>query len=398
VRRILARDAVKKAVQTRVGETAFRSLEGWLKFTVNADYFGDPAAAGWQRARQVMTSNLAIAALGFKVMTAVGNIVVAPIQAGSKMHPKEIARGIGEFLRNPKASMAMVQSLSGQMHNRQLEVDKTLQETINSLAGNDSIRAQIGRCSMAVHLWADRMASTGLWLGAYRGALDKGDTELEAIRVADKAIRMTQTAGAPKDLSAFERHPMSKEISMFLGPMLIMGNGIRSTFGSKGGVKMWSSEAWGKLFALWFGPAIIFELVVGRGPDEDDEKGWAKWGLTKILLYPLQTIPIIRDFASAIEAMVIGGRPVTARSLPVIEAGVSVVKAAGKTYKAITGEGDTEKAVKAVASATGVTFGLPTGQLSITGEFLYDVLSGNYEPDHPWSPARDLLMRRKPKN
>lgn len=395
-RRILARESVQKAVQTRIGDTAFRSLEGWLKYTVQADYFGDPAAAGWQKARQIATSNLAVAALGFKVMTAVGNIVVAPVQAGDRISPKYIARGIGEFLHNPSAAMQAVRALSGQMMNRQLEVDKTLQETINSLSNNDSIRAQIARASMSVHLWADRMATTGLWLGAYREALDKGDTEIEAIRAADKSIRMTQTAGAPKDLSAFERHPMSKEVSMFLGPMLIMGNGIRSVFGSKGGVQLWTPEAWGKLFALWFGPAIIFELVVGRGPeDDDDPESWAKWGLTKILLYPLQTIPLIRDMASTAEALILGHRAPTSRGLPVQEAGKSIIEAARKTYKAIEGEGDTEKAVKADVSAAGLVFGLPSGQLSITGEFLYDVLSGNYNPQHPWSPARDLLIRRK---
>lgn len=392
VRRLLARDGVRKAVQTRIGETAFRSLEGWLKYTVQADYFGDPAAGAFQRARQLAVSNLAIAALGFKVATAAGNLVVAPVQAADRVAPKFLAQGIGEFMRNPRAAIDTAAALSGQMRHRIHEMDKSFQETLNNLAGRDSIRAKVARASMAVHMWVDRIGSTAIWWGAYREAQGKGIDGLDAVRHADKAIRMTQTAGAPKDLSAFERDPRYQELKLFLGPMLIMGNGIRSTFREHGVKATWKPEAWGKLFALWFGPAILFELAVGRGPDDDEN--WAAWGLRKLLLYPLQTIPFVRELANAIEGKLTGKRQ-NIRNLPVYEAGNAVVEAAARTYKALADDGDKEKAVKAVANASGLALGLPSGQATITGEFLYDVLSGGYEPEHPYSPLRDIFLKRK---
>ena len=80
---------------------------------------------------------------------------------------------------------------------------------------------------------------------------------------------------------------------------------------------------------------------------------------------------------------------------PLAEFGKDTVDAVGKTIKAASGEGDWQKAIVQDAKVIGGATGLPTLQGAITGQYIYDVLSGNYTPEHPWSPATDIFYSRK---
>jgi hypothetical protein len=274
------------------------------------------------------------------------------------------------------------------MRQRATNMDQTLVETMASLRGERSIRAQVARSAMSVHRWADFLGTHGLWLAKYRESLESGATEEESIRQADKAIRQTQTAGAPKDLSAFERDPRYKPFRLFLGPMLIMGNRIRESFQLRGAVKTWP-EAFGTLMAVWFIPAVLWELATGKAPDDDDDDGIlddaALWALRKVFFYPFMTVPFLRDIASGIERK-ISGQYAPARSIPLAEAGELVWKAGEEAYKAGSAlyegdEVDSAALIKDLLKASGPLLGLPSGQLSVTGQYMYDVATGEYDPE-----------------
>lgn len=216
--KILGDAELRALIQNRIGEGAYRSLQGMVRHTVNADgSYGDPAASGWDRLQDYFIRNTAVAALGFRAVTAFGNLVLAPVQGAARIAPKNILKGLGEFYRAPRDMTAFIHERSEFMKNRAENFDASIVEAMAKLRGEKSMRAQVARAAMSVHRWADFLGTHALWLGKYRESMEAGESEDSARREADKAIRQTQTAGAPKDLSSFERDPRYKAFRMFLG-------------------------------------------------------------------------------------------------------------------------------------------------------------------------------------
>lgn len=398
--KILNDREIKAALLNRQGVMARASLMAMVRHAVHSDYgFNDAAgrvlSAGMRRA----SSNLAVAALGFKVVTAFGNLVLAPIQAAARVNPLSTLRGFGQFYRHPKDMTDFIRSRSEMMRHRTDNLDDSMVTVLQRLRGQKGARAQVARAAMSVHWAADWITSHAIWLARYQDALTDGATETDAVRLADKAIRTTQTAGAPKDLSAIERNPMLREtgLNMFMGPLVIMGNRIREAVQQRGAVKNWP-EAAGVLFAAWFLPAIVWELATGKDPDgEDDDKSIPAWALRKVISYPFQGVPIVRDVASLLEAKAAGTYS-RSRTLPVLDAAEVLIRAGSTAMDAGTelwegGDPDGEKLTKDGLRALGLAYGLPTGQAAITGEFLRDVMVGDFSPETPldW---RYLVVQR----
>lgn len=397
--KVLEDAELRAQIQNRVGDTAYRSLQGMVRHAVRADsYYGDPASSAWMRMQDFVIRNTAVGALGFRAVTAFGNLILAPVQAAARIPTLHILKGIGSFYRAPRDMTAFIHGQSSFMKHRAENLDSSLVETMATLRGERSVRAQIARAAMAVHRWSDFLGTHGLWLGKFQEMTESGSTPEEATREADKAIRQTQTAGAPKDLSAFERDPTYKAFRMFLGPMLIMGNRIRESVGRKGVVKNWP-EAFGTMFAVWFIPALLWEVATGKGPDGDDEpEDIALWSLRKLFFYPFMTVPFLRDIANGVERK-ISGQYSPSRSVPLAEAGELVVKAGEEWFKAgeAIAEGDdidTAAFVKDNLRATGPLLGLPAVQLDVTGQFLFDTFSGEYDPEGV-GDLRYLAIKRK---
>jgi hypothetical protein len=387
-------------LQDAAGETAWKSLRGMVLHTVQQDGgFSDAANRGQERIMRRLLSNTAVAALGFRAVTAWGNMALAPIQAGARISPKYIALGIGRFYRHPIDSTKFVQDSSEMMKQRAKNMDHTFNVVMETLKGQRGFKAKVAQAAMSMHSTADYLATHGLWLGRYQEALDAGETHDESARLADKSIRQTQTAGAPKDLSAFERDPKYAWFKMFLGPMLIQGNRIRESFGRKGVVKSWP-QAVGTLTAAWFLPAVLWDLMTGRGPDDDDDddlSNEALWALRKVFFYPFMTMPFIRDAASLIERK-IAGQYAEPRMTPLADAGYLVYQA-GQSAWHETGdwmdgdEFEADKVMKAGLRASGPLFGIPSNQIDVTGSYLYDLYTGEEEFDS-LGDLRYLAIRR----
>lgn len=401
--RILDDPDLSLTLQDAIGEVGWHSLRGMVGASIQQDSgFADLATKDIDNMRRRFISNLAVAALGLKVTTAFGNMVLAPIQAAARVNPAYILRGLAKYMRHPIEGRAFVDASSEMMRNRAQNMDASFSVIREKLEGRNSLLAQSQRAAMAVHQAADHLGTTGIWLGRYHQARDAGETHEESVRLADKAIRTTQTAGAPKDLSAFERNPAYRELKLFIGPMIIMNNRMREALRGRGVIKSWP-EAFGTLIAVWFLPAILWDIVNGRGPDDDDDDNevltdeFLPWALRKLVAYPFATLPYLRDAASLAERKFFGGYS-EARMNPVSDAAWLVLKT-GKESLDQVGEGDADdsddarKLVKGALRVAGPLFGLPTGQVDITGSFIWDWMSGEYEPEGV-ADYRYLLMRR----
>jgi hypothetical protein len=132
-----------------------------------------------------------------------------------------------------------------------------------------------------------------------------------------------------------------------------------------------------------------------RGKQPDDPDKIPAWILARLTLGLFDGFPVLRDVAGYAESKITGEKGKDVRLIPLMQWGKDVVDGATKTINAASGDGEWGKAILQDAKAVGGATGLPTSAGSITGEYIYDLLSGDYTPEHPWSPITDIFYHRK---
>lgn len=407
--RVLEDQELKNLIQQRLSEGAYHALYGSVKNSVRGASVSEPGSSMAEKIGDAVLTNTAVAALGFRLPLVFANTVVAPIQAAARVDPKYLATGYAAYYRSPGKMTEMIHSLSPFMEERANSLDSSYQVVLGKLSGKRGIRAAAMKMAMEVHRWTVPLAERAIWLGRYQQAQAQGVSIDEAVRLADKSIRTTQQAGAPKDLSAAERDPRYKWVRMFIGPMIIMNNRLQES--GLRGLYLGRVQSPARALGTWLSAGVlsnaVFELLMMRGPDggDDDEKGWDDWSAwlaRKTLLFPFQTIPLLRDVAGGIDAA-IEGKPSMGRPNPIVDAGVALAKFGqtawkeGRDWIADDDEPDAEKLIKTGVRAAGPLTGIPSNQMLTTGEYLYDVGTGQYTPDNP-AEAAAYLMYRRPKN
>ncbi|HEL5580158.1 TPA: hypothetical protein UON57_000964 [Stenotrophomonas maltophilia] len=407
--RVLEDQELKNLIQQRLSEGAYHSLYGSVKNAVRGASVSEPGSSMAEKIGDAVLTNTAVAALGFRLPLVFANTVVAPIQAAARVDPKYLATGYAAYYRSPGKMTEMIHSLSPFMEERSNSLDSSYQVVLGKLSGKRGIRAAAMKMAMEVHRWTVPLAERAIWLGRYQQAQAQGVSIDEAVRLADKSIRTTQQAGAPKDLSAAERDPRYKWVRMFIGPMIIMNNRLQES--GLRGLYLGRVQSPARALGTWLSAGVlsnaVFELLMMRGPDggDDDEKGWDDWSAwlaRKTLLFPFQTIPLLRDVAGGIDAA-IEGKPSMGRPNPIVDAGVALAKFGqaawkeGRDWIADDDEPDAEKLIKTGVRAAGPLTGIPSNQMLTTGEYLYDVGTGQYTPDNP-AEAAAYLMYRRPKD
>lgn len=407
--RVLEDQELKNLIQQRLSEGAYHALHGSVKNAVRGASVSEPGSSMAEKIGDAVLTNTAVAALGFRLPLVFANTVVAPIQAAARVDPKYLATGYAAYYRSPGKMTEMIHSLSPYMEERANSLDSSYQVVLGKLSGKRGIRAAAMKMAMEVHRWTVPLAERAIWLGRYQQAQAQGVSVDEAVRLADKSIRTTQQAGAPKDLSAAERDPRYKWVRMFIGPMIIMNNRLQES--GLRGLYLGRVQSPARALGTWLSAGVlsnaVFELLMMRGPDggDDDEKGWDDWSAwlaRKTLLFPFQTIPLLRDVAGGIDAA-IEGKPSMGRPNPIVDAGVALAKFGqaawkeGRDWIADDDEPDAEKLIKTGVRAAGPLTGIPSNQMLTTGEYLYDVGTGQYTPDNP-AEAAAYLMYRRPKD
>lgn len=418
--RVLEDQELKNLIQQRLSEGAYHALYGSVKNAVRGASVSEPGSGSVEKLGDAVLTNTAVAALGFRLPLVFANTVVAPIQAAARVDPKYLATGYAAYYRSPGKMTEMIHSLSPFMEERANSLDSSYQVVLGKLSGKRGIRAAAMKMAMEVHRWTVPLAERAIWLGRYQQAQAQGVSIDEAVRLADKSIRTTQQAGAPKDLSAAERDPRYKWVRMFIGPMIIMNNRLQES--GLRGLYLGRVQSPARALGTWLAAGVlsnaVFEVLMMRGPDggDDDEKGWDDWSAwlaRKTLLFPFQTFPLLRDVAGAIDAK-IEGKPSMGRPNPIADAGIALFKFGDSAWDlAVAGsdaaleamgfdwiedrELDPEKIITDGVRAAGPVTGIPSNQMLTTGEYLYDVGTGQYTPDNP-AEAAAYLMYRRPKD
>jgi len=203
---------------------------------------------------------------------------------------------------------------------------------------------------------------------------------------------LTLMSGAPKDLVAIQR---KKDIGWKLTTMF-MGDAT-AIYGILGDVQHKIAkgqdvpkQAARLMFSVML-PAILAQLVKGRGPQDEEDKLW--WATKLALLSAPSSIPVLRDVVQAISS----GRDY--QFSPVAGGLAKVGRAGMADWKLATGDENQtgEDAFMKSAEAASILFGLPLGQPLSTLKYVRKVQKGEEYPANDLEFAKNLVLGPPPK-
>lgn len=396
--RLIERPGVQQAIINAVGREQYRQLRPWL-----ADIAQEPKnpATVLERVLQRVRGNASIVAMGWKITTALVQplgIVGAIPRLGAGRIARQIARLYGRPDKLPSAFQFALDR-SAMMRHLTQTFDRDVKDSLASVRGRaegDPVPAKTRQTFFWMTSTLQMGVSVTVWTAAYEQARAghaqniQATDEDAAIQYADSVVRMTQGSGSIKDQSRLLRQKgFMRLFTMFQTYFSTLYNQLY--------VEQVPGLAIGRipfpvffvnLVWLWFGPAIMAEMLQGRGGPDDDEtpEDAAKRVAGVVLTYPLMGVIGVRDVAQAMVSDY--GYEIT----PVGAAGTALADVGGDVLAADIGEGT----LKQAWMASGYWFGLPSRQVWITFDYIKDSATGEEDPlGDPGSIWSEGLMRDK---
>lgn len=360
--------SVSTEIANRFGAPAQRQFVKWLQRIANDRPVMTEADAA-QRFFLKARTNVTLFAMGYRATTALTQ-VVGLSNSMEMVRPDYLAAAVAQVARHPLATWEEISAKSGEMRHRLNNMDRDIRDGIRRLEGEGGVVDDVKRFGFYGIGMADRIVSQATWLGAYNQELAKSGDEGLAVKAGDRAVRLTQGAGGAKDLAAWQADKgLMSLFTMFYSYFNVYFNRLW-TLGrdTRSAVQESRYEEFPHLLArLTFHtiiPAVMADLIVGRGPDDDE--GYAAWALRKILLYPFMAVPFIRDIASSVES------GFGYKLSPLASFGESAVRLAGDVGRAVSGEDvDKRQAAKHAAQVVGYSLGLPLGQAITSADAIW---------------------------
>lgn len=402
--RLLKNPVVKESLISNIGENYQRNLMDWVRFTVNQDSMGREATDGLDKFRRAMRGNVGTAVLGYRIANAAVETAITPLLALQQAHPESVWKGMTTYMRNPAEATRFAEDASDYMKHINVEYDRQITEMWNDLRGRTSLLSDLKRWGILsrVALW--KIGAVMSWHAGYLDAQRQGLDGDAAVRVADGLYRKIQEAGRAGDLSAVERDPYMRELTMFVGPTLIQYNNYMEAahaIGDRGFTAQTTAKALTVFLAGHLVQTVLFDMMRGKGPD--DEKKIPAWLAARLTLGTFDGVPIVSEGTRYLEKKALGEPGGEPRLIPVQQATKDTVDSIDKTLDAIHNDGrwfpqdKRSAAIKQNARTMGDLTGLPVNQPLITGEYVYDLFTGQYVPAHPWSYATDAFYARHKK-
>lgn len=405
--KILKDGEVKAALIETIGEEQYRELNKWVQVLVadRADTLHQ--ATGAARLIMQFRTNMAIVTMGWKISTMMAQFAGFGPSA-DLVKPRYLTQALVDFNRyGPWSSHRetltnMVYEKSGEMKFRSDTIERDVRDSLRRMQGDNSPLAAIRKTAFYLTAMADRQVTIPTWLGGYRQALAEGASEEAAVRAGDRAVRLSQGSGGSKDLAAVQRdNELMRLLTMYYSPFSVLYARLRDLGHTTRRVDD-MPRAVARVLALVILPAVLGDLLAAKGPGDDEDGIW--WAIRKALLYPVASIPVVRDLSSYLEAKLISiagnGEMKFAPSFslsPVVGAMDKVARTVFmKIPEAAQGQRPWDDVAWDTLEASGYVLGLPTAQVRITGEYITDVLTNQAHPESPQQALHDLLFKRPP--
>lgn len=388
VLKLLSDKALANAIDQTMGRPILRELNQWLgRIAADRGVTSNDAVTNFiLRAR----ANISLYSMGWRLTTALSQL--AGFSNSLEMvKPYHMASALVSSTKDPRGTWEFVTSRSGEMRDRSNNLDRDVRLALRKLEDGDGPVQKFKRTAFFFTAMMDRVVTVPTWLGAYEQHLATypGD-EAGAVRAGDRAVRLTQGAGAAKDLSGILGNQSALSVftlfysyfNLFYNRLRTLGRDTRTMFADGSYEDLPHLIA--RSFALVILPAILADLIVGKWPSEEEDETWPWWAFKKAALYPLASVPLGRDIGSALDS------GFDYQLSPLARPGDLTVKLIGDAGKVIQGDDVEGRLVaKRAAELTGYVLGLPLGQGVSTGSNIWQGLEqGDLKP-------KDLLFNRR---
>ena len=409
VHRLLRDDDIWFSLQDRIGKQKAQEMVLWIeRIATNSN---GTAKNHIERYAGRFRMNATIAIMGFKTSIWAQNIANY-FNALEVVRPNHLVRAMFDFMTDYKSKLALVLNLSGEMRHRFESFDRDVRNNLMDLqlTHHNRLRKRVSEMAFYLMQKTDAMVAYPMWLGMYRQEtlryMGEGKTEARAkelaVQSANSAVRLGLGSGSIKDIAPVQAGgEWLKWGTMFYSwfSMTYSKNrhlGRDTGKASKAGLLLSPrviAGLLGRYLALVAGPAILSEILSGRGPDDDED--WATWALVKTTVYPFMGIPGVRDAAGMLEARIVEGRRGDRAGI-VSALSKDLSKAAEGWIEIIEGEEPSPaQAVKDTAKVFGKLSGLPVSQFEISGGYIEDLATGDEAPEDVIDFIWDFLYRRK---
>ena len=387
--KIISNKEVKQALNETLGENIANQFNPWLQGVAN-DMVMDSQKGidAWTNLSSTLRANLSVAWMGFSATTGMQQILGFSqtwehlAQLGAR---KYLPQSMLEYARAPFKTMEFVKSLSGEMRNRDANLDNNMREVLKRISGKAGPKAVIQRLAFKHISVIQSMVDYPTWLSAYHKGMADGETLDASVAMGDRAVRLSQMSGGPKDLAAVQRKDgLMKALTIVYSYFNLLYNrqaDLVHSMKTAEGVKDYLVAFERTIFLIAL-PAILAPLMTGHGPEDDES--WGKWAMLKIATYPMMSVPLLRDVGSSLESgwAYSGATPIG-----------DVFKSTTRLAAAATqDELDAEKITMSTMDVLGMGFGLPTAQPKRTVKYLFSVERGEAQDDNMAQFIRGLMF------
>jgi len=321
--------------------------------------------------------------------------------AALKVRKRHLTRALWTYVRDPgllaesvaAASPFMATRLSGQMS----DITERLDQLLLDPSKYQKIADFTQRHAYVLQGMTQNLVDLVTWQGAFEQGLSEGLEFVEAVRLADNAIRETQGSLAPEDVSAWEAGSALKRLfTQFYSYFSAQGN-LLSTEGQN--AKTLTRAGYIYVMGLLL-PAVVSEIIrvsFGKGWDDEDDDGYLDMYLDLFFgsqfRYATAAVPLVGAMVNLVTNGFNDKRYDDALVVTPVQSTLTQAAAAPKDiYRAVT-EGKGQKAaVRDTTTLLTLVTGVPL--FAAAGRplgYLADINEGKVQPTGPVDFARGLV-------
>lgn len=376
--KLIRNPQVAEIIKAKLGPEEYAQLRPWLN-DIAKDGRDAPTKTFWDDILGRLRFGVTLGSMGFKASTGIIQIsglsnTVAEVGLSPVL---QAARTILNSETTIKEAWDFAVSNSKVMNHRAQTFDREVKNALARLEGKRGIVAAAQEMSMKhIALIQTYMVDLPSWHAAYIKSMEQYGDEQRAFAYADWVVENVQGSGATKDLAGILRNQTEtgRMFTMFMTFFSSLWNLerdlVKGTRSGRYSITNVAAKA-GFLFVI----PVLFEMLLRGELGGDEEEETLQNVLTKTALFPVQSVPFIRDVASG----VVGDYGYNISPLAqILESGTRSIP--GVVDAGLTDEELTKGQAKGATKFIGAAFGVPgTGQAWATGEHLYDVLAEGEE-------------------
>lgn len=346
----------------------------------------------------------ALLTMGGNVLSGMNQIISGVPATLAQLGPRGVpafGKALLEFARNPFSMWEKVGKLSGEIQGMEFHYDRDLRLVISrEVTGEswDHIRSRVAAITMAPVVFGQKIVNVITWQAAYSLAAQDGANHERAVALANSAVRQSQSASAPKDMTAVQQS--KNGILRILTSLASYTFTLNDLVMPRRATRRELVSATSRLIIMALTGMMTKALLDAMFPRLEEEEAQRRKGLekaaentdipgllllTQTMLDMMSNVPLVGRTAASV---VSGREPRYASWVD------SAVKAMQATPDALSDKGLGKAELKAVVDTIGLVSGTPTRHvLFAPGEFMHEYLDGNVESD-PWSLFQELAIVR----